>query len=107
MASTGCNANLTKKRYAFLDNFLSTKNLTIFGSKSSSKSHLSKYDQLSQSHHDILSEEKIAPVCLSRSWLKRHSQRPNSLNFDLFNNGNDITQQQSTQHHCGMLGDER
>lgn len=103
MASTSSHTNFTKKRYAFLDHFLSTKNLTIFGSKSSSAALLSKHDQLSQSHHDILSEEKIAPVCLSRSWLKKHSQRPNSLNFDLFNHGNDITQHQSTQTYFGMV----
>jgi hypothetical protein len=105
MASTGSNTNLAKKRHSFLSHFLSTKNLSIFRSKSPTN-NLSNDAKHYQSHIDIPSEQTSIPLCISRGWLKRHSQRPISLDLDLINNnGNFIEQHQFDPKHVGTIRD--
>ncbi len=99
MASTDSNTNLAKKRNSFLSHILSTKNLSIFRNKSSIND-ISKNSKLYQSHHDINSEQRQIPICISRGWLKkRSSQRPISLDLDivkdfLINNNEHFIEQQ-------------
>jgi len=111
MASTNSNTNLAKKRNSFFSHFLSTKNLSIFRNKSL-RNDISKNTKLYQSHLDINSEQTQIPVCISRGWLKKRSQRPISLDLDIVkdflinNNENFIEQQPPTyQKQFGTIID--
>jgi hypothetical protein len=102
MASNGSSTNLAKKRHSFLKHFLSTKNLSIFRTKSPTNDI-----KLYQSHDNIHSEQTSIPVCISRGWLKRHAPRPISFDLDLIKDSiiNNNDQQQSYQIHCGTIKD--
>jgi len=114
MASSNTNTKLTKKRHSFFSHYFSTKNLSIFRNKSSIND-ISKNSKLYQSHHDINSEQRQTPICISRGWLKkRSSQRPISLDLDIIkdflinNNEHFIEQQQPPpryQKHPGTIID--
>ena len=97
MASTGSNTNLAKKRHSFLSHFLSTKNLSIFRTKSPTIDN-----KLYQSQNDIHFDQTSAPVCISRGWLKRHAQRPISFDLDLIK---DSIINNHQQHLSGTIKD--
>jgi hypothetical protein len=104
MASTNSNTNLSKKRHSFFGYFFSTKNLSIFRNKSSTNDSSKKY----QSTTDINSEQTSIPVCISRGWLKKQTQRPSSLDLDLVKDlliNNDGQQLQLSQENLGTIMD--
>jgi hypothetical protein len=110
MASTNSNINLSKKRHSFFSYFLSTKNLSIFRNKSSTTNDLSKNSKHYQSQINIHSEQTQIPVCISRGWLKKRSQRPISLDLDLVkdflvNNEGHSIEQQPFRKHLGTIMD--
>lgn len=108
MASTNNDRNSSKKRHSFLSQFLSTKNLSIFRTKSSAND-IYKNSKQYQSQVDINSEQTQIPICISRGWLKKHSQRPMSLDLelvkDLLINNNEQPSSPLFQKHRGMILD--
>lgn len=82
MASSNSNRNSSKKRHSFFSQFLSTKNLSIFRHKSSTNDTFKDSKQY-QSEIDITSDQTQVPICISRGWVKKHSQRPISLDLEL------------------------
>jgi hypothetical protein len=79
--------NSSKKRYTFFSNFIPTKNLSIFRNKSSTTDnlihHMPQQPKFYNSQININTEQTSIPICISRGWLKRRSQRPMSLDLDL------------------------
>jgi hypothetical protein len=86
MASSNINTNLSKRRNSLFSHFLAAKNLSIFRDRSPTTDHtmyrMSKEPRYYNSQININTEPVSIPICISRGWLKRRSQRPFSLDLD-------------------------
>jgi len=110
MASTDSTAMSSKKRNIFFGHLLATKNLSIFRSRSpimDNPIEISKDSKLYKSQLNINCEQKSIPICISRGWLKKRSQRPISLDLDLvkdllINNDGHLIELQQRQKQIGI-----
>ena len=105
MASAAGNTNPSKKRNTFFSHFLSSKNLSIFRTKTPTSNNntinASKESQHHKSQININTQQQQTPVpmCIGRAWLKKRIKRPISLDLDLVK----TFTQQSIANNNGQL----
>jgi len=125
MASAAGNTNPSKKRNTFFSQFLSSKNLSIFRNKTSTTTtttapttndnsiNISKESQHYKSQININTQQTPVPMCIGRSWLKKRTKRPVSLDLDLAktftqqlpinNNGQLVEEHQPSLNDMGTI----
>ncbi len=120
MASAVGNTNPSKKRNTFFSQFLSSKSLSIFRNKTSTTTattnnsiNVSKESQHYKSQININTQQTPVPMCIGRSWLKKRTKRPVSLDLDLVktfvqqssinNNGNLVEEHQPSLNDMGTI----
>lgn len=100
MASPSGTTNPSKKRNTFFSHFLSSKNLSIFRTKtpttSNNTKNASKESQHYKSQLNVNTQQTPVPMCIGRGWLKKHIKRPISLDLDMVNN---VVQQSPINHN--------
>jgi hypothetical protein len=124
MASAAGNTNPSKKRNTFFSQFLSSKNLSIFRNKTSTTTttttpptdnsiNILKESQHYKSQININTQQTPVPMCIGRSWLKKRTKRPVSLDLDLAktftqqlpinNNGQLVEEHQPSLNDMGTI----